>query len=1680
MDGTEQDASHSLEQVRGREAALREILQVISECRDDERPVFDAILKNATLLCDAPLAYLAMTTEDRAHVVSPARRGAFANFGKTLDNLRVPLSRSPLALARAINECRVFRLDDIADDDLYRSGNPDRVSMVEDEGARSLLVVPLVRGGLGIGSITLYRRDVAPFSDDDVALVEAFAAQAVIAIDNVRQFRELQTRLEREATSREILGVISQSRDDGQPAYEAICASAARLCNATRAGLHIVNDAGTDVTFAANWGGLHSAFVPGEFVYPLDSDSHVPISIRDQTVTHIVDLAEDPRYKEGRPTHRKIVDEEGFRTLLSVPLIGHGRALGAIAFWRTESLAFSEDEIALARSFAAQAVIAIENVQQFRELQARLEREAATREILQVISRSREDYREAFERVVDRAQSLTGVKAAWLFLQSEDGQTLHFVAQKGASDFVVELFQKNPPRVDDPDGAIGTSVRTATTIQVEDIRQTQRYRDRSMNRRKAADADGIRSTLHVPLVVGDDCVGTLALHRQEVGAFSDDIVLLVENFARQAAIALENARQFRELQTRLEREAASGEILTVISQSRDDELPVFKTILENALRLCDADMAVVNAANDAMTEVGYAAGINSNGPVFQPSRNSWPIDSEMFVCRAIKENRTFHTTDLKDTDLYRSGDPTRRNLVDDEGMRIQLVLPLRQGDKAIAAFSLYRRKVQPFSDSEIALLETFAAQAVIAIENVRQFRDLQIRLEREAASRDILEVISQSRDDETPVFDALLRNAARLCKAENAGLVLVADDETHFSVAATLLPQAGFVPGETLYPLDLDLGAANCMREARIIHRRDVREVLEDKSKSDLSVSATKLLVDEGVRTTLWVPLRRGGVVIGSFGLYRHEVREFVDDEIALVETFAAQAVIAIENVRQFRELQTRLEREAASREILEVISQSRDDAKPVFEILLGTAQRLCNSSHGAIVLGEADGEPQVLGAHTSGLDEIEERYENGDFPMDPQQSLAAKAIVDRKTLHFADLKESEPYQSMLPIAVRMVEDEGICSSLYVPLISNGVGIGCLNLHRREQRGYSVDEIALVETFAAQAVIAIENVRQFRELQTRLEREAASRDVLQVISQSRDDEGPVFDVILENAARLCRSPHAGLHLVDDARENWVLTSIWADQDREDAIGRSFRLDAPLPASRAIMERRCVQVADLTDHDLYRQRDPMWVHLVEQRGMRTLMAVPLMQGDEAIGSISMYRREVEPFREDEIELVKTFTAQAVIAIENVRQFRELQTRLEREKATGEVLSIISQSRDVEQPVFDAILESSARLCNSPTASLFLLDKEREALVYRSQWGEPFSAFEVGVSTFPMSLDIKPVQAVRDGRTYHVADIAEADTYLNADPVAVKSVDDEGIRTLLSVPLMLGPDGIGCINLVRREVKPFDDRQIELVKTFAAQAVIAIENVRQFKALESRTEEVQALNSGLEARVEEQVGEIERMGKLKSFLPSAVADAVVSSGSEDMLKSHRALLGILFCDIRGFTAFCETAEPEETMAVLQTYHQEMGRLIAQHNGGVDHRMGDGIMVLFNDPLPCEDPAGDAVRLAMAMREKMVELCKEWKKLGHRLGFGVGVSLGYATVGMVGYEGRADYTASGTAVNLAARLCDKAGDGEILLSPRAAIAVEDEVTLEPGDALELKGLAAPVEVMKAVSLRSDGSAA
>ena len=478
-------------------------------------------------------------------------------------------------------------------------------------------------------------------------------------------------------------------------------------------------------------------------------------------------------------------------------------------------------------------------------------------------------------------------------------------------------------------------------------------------------------------------------------------------------------------------------------------------------------------------------------------------------------------------------------------------------------------------------------------------------------------------------------------------------------------------------------------------------------------------------------------------------------------------------------------------------------------------------------------------------------------------------------------------------------------------------------------------------------------------------------------------------------------------------------------------------------------------------------------------MRTILAVPMLKENELIGAFTASRQEVHPFTNKQIELVKNFAAQAVIAIENARLLNEFRQSLERQTATSDVLQVISSSPGELEPVFMTMLEKAVHICGAKFGSLYLHENGRLRLV--AWFDVEFLGTRRGAVFEPAPGGL-PDQIMITKRPAQVADLAATKPYLERHPIAVEAVELGGIRTAVAVPMLKDEKLIGIITIVRQEVCSFTDKQIELVKNFAAQAVIAIENARLLTELRERTEQVEAqsqqlvkLNQHLEQRVADQVGEIERMGRLRRFLPPQVADLVVASGTEKQLESHRREITALFCDLRGFTGFSESADPEDVMTVLREYHEALGASIIKYSGTLERYAGDGVMVVFNDPVPVENPALQAVLMALEMRDAIGALTETWHRWGHDIGFGIGIAHGFATLGTIGFEGRFDYAAIGTVSNVASRLCDEAKPGQILISPRVLTKVENAVKVEPVGEFALKGIRRPVAAYNVVAAHS-----
>jgi class 3 adenylate cyclase len=622
--------------------------------------------------------------------------------------------------------------------------------------------------------------------------------------------------------------------------------------------------------------------------------------------------------------------------------------------------------------------------------------------------------------------------------------------------------------------------------------------------------------------------------------------------------------------------------------------------------------------------------------------------------------------------------------------------------------------------------------------------------------------------------------------------------------------------------------------------------------------------------------------------------------------------------------------------------------------------------------------------------------------------------------------------------------------------------IGVLSIYRQEVHPFTDKQIALVRNFATQAVIAIENTRLVNELRESLEQQIATSDVLRIISSSQGELQPVFEAMLQNAVIICQASFGNLWLRRGDKFEIVAIHGGLKEYRDYLFAEPLvKPDAESAMGRIATTGEAVQIEDIGNAPTHGMR--MRIATIKIAKARTLVGVPMLRDNEVVGIIGVYRQEVRLFDENQIALLKNFAAQAVIAIENARLLNELRESLDRQTATADVLGVISRSLGDLQPVFDTILERAAQLCEATHGHVWRYDGEQlHAIAVRGD--EQFVQWLRDHDSIPPIPGSAADRIAQGEQLVHVTDRRDEDAYRDS-PVFRQLVDASGIRASLSVALRSGKALLGMINVNRQEARPFTDRQVELVKNFAAQAVIAIENARLLNELRQRTVEVSNLNQQLEQRVVDQVGEIERMGRLRRFLPPQVADLIVASGAEKQLESHRREITALFCDLRGFTDFSESSDPEDVIALLRDYHAAIGKIIIKYSGTLERYAGDRVMVVFNDPVPVENPALQAVLMALEMRSAIGALTETWHRWGHDIGFGIGIAHGFATLGTIGFEGRFDYSAIGTVSNVASRLCDEAKPGQILISPRVLTKVENAVTVEPVGEFALKGIRRPM---------------
>ena len=770
---------------------------------------------------------------------------------------------------------------------------------------------------------------------------------------------------------------------------------------------------------------------------------------------------------------------------------------------------------------------------------------------------------------------------------------------------------------------------------------------------------------------------------------------------------------------------------------------------------------------------------------------------------------------------------------------------------------------------------------------------------------------------------------------------------------------------------------------------------------------------------------------------------------------------------RLTRERDEALEQLAATSEVLKVISGSPVELEPVFSAMLANAVRICEAKFGTLYLRD-EGGITLVASHNAAFAETRRGK-----PFNPPPGTAlGEAYRTKQPARVADLAATRPYNERHPAIVQAVEVGGVRSGVSVPLLKGDELLGLIGIFRQEVRPFTDKQIELVKNFAAQAVIAIENTRLLNELRESLQQQTATADVLKVISRSTFDLQTVLDTLVESAARLCGAEMANIWRPRDGAYRLTASYGVTARYKESLENKEFLNTIAIEpgrgttVGRVLLERKSVHI-----HDIQADPDYKLSGLVALGGTRTMLGIPMLREGDPIGVLVLVQSAVRPFTDKQIELATTFADQAVIAIENVRLFEEVQARtrdlsesLEQQTATSEVLQVISSSAGELKPVFETMLESAVRICGAKFGNLLLV--EGDAFRHVALHGAPQAYLEERrrepvIRPRPGS-DLDRIRSTK--QIVHVADMQLG------GPATAAIVELAGARTFLNVPMLKDNELIGTIGIYRQEVRPFTNKQIELVQNFAAQAVIAIENARLLNDLNK-------LNQQLEQRVDDQVNEIERMSRLRRFLPSQVADLIVASGTEKQLESHRREITALFCDLRGFTGFSESADPEDVMALLRDYHAAIGGIINKYGGTLERYAGDGVMVVFNDPIPVDNPALQAVLMAIDMRGAIGDMIEKRRKLGHDIGFGIGIAHGFATLGTIGFEGRFDYAAIGTVSNVASRLCDEAKPGQILISPRVLMAVEGAISVEPVGEFKLKGISRPLtayNVLSAVSAK------
>ena len=885
--------------------------------------------------------------------------------------------------------------------------------------------------------------------------------------------------LAQQAATGEILSVISRSPADIQPVFEAIVTRAAALCEAEFSAVARLEGGLLHLVTVHSMSPAETAAFHSLFPRPPARNFTMGRAFVDARPVHFEDVLNELDYDTR--TLELLQSVAKYRSFLGVPILREGRPIGVIGCGRREVKPFTRSQIELVKTFADQAAIAIENARLITETREALDQQTATAEVLQVINSSPGDLTSVFDAMVERAVRLCEADEA--AVRTFDGKLLHLVAAHGEPDVLDKLRELGPSDLSRPGGLYDPFLGGERVVHIADVRETETFRNKPIAR-KRLEVRNIRTWLAVALRREGTLLGVINVHRHEVRPFSEKQIALLENFAAQAVIAIENARLLTETREALDQQTATAEVLGVINSSPGDLAPVFQVILDKAHTLCDATLGSLFLFDGEL----FRAAATHGYPEDLAKRLREGIVLSAAPQLLDDSVRWVHNPDLTLVDT-----PTARAVSGRGGVRTNLMLPLRKDGRLLGAISCNRQEVRPFTDKEIALLENFAAQAVIAMENARllgelreRTRDLEESLEYQTATSDVLKVISRSTFDLDAALSTVVTAAARLCRADHAGVYRNEGGEYRWAAgynqspeyesverAVRILPAPGTLVGRTAVkggPVQILDAEADPLYEA----------------KEDARIG--------NIHSMLGVPLLREGSPIGVIGLARTRIEPFTGKQVELVSTFADQSVIAIENARLLNELQARtdeLTRSVAELQALEEVLRAVNsslDLDTVLATIIGRAAQLSQADEGTIY--EFDEAEEVFvpksafGMSVEPVEALRERR------IKLGETHLGRSALLRAPIYVQDVQQDPA----VPYAARTLP--GIHAALAVPLLRDDKVVGGLVIRRRSEAGFAPTIPTLLQTFAGQAVLAIENARLFQEARrARTAAEAALADL---------------------------------------------------------------------------------------------------------------------------------------------------------------------------------------------------------------------------------------------------------------------------------------------------------------------------------------------------------------------------------------------------------------------------------------------------------------------------------------------------------------------------------------------------------------------------------------------------------